>query len=735
VIPELYPEASRHLMAAFEAKAALSTTWARYLDDGLIDIVIVTQPDGAGRIAVVAYWPVGARAALTSLFATCTSELRASLDSLVTESVDLFSILKRPRAPQQRRLFPLSDSEDHFKSLLTQSCMDGVLDTQFQVVLGSQPFSKSPDHDTAKRVRVALRHLLEWSAALADGHQLGAWVTPVSPEIEAEPPTEIHHFSILEPGTLDTERDVASFDLANYSGQGGISGTAGSYVDLAFRHWKEPTGIEETLSRQVDLAIDAVARLGDIFASLAEAAPASKRVIARPDQANSVAWLEAAQSSRRWGADDLAKLKNSETGIGVVVDTSELTLLVATGDEVYERTVPDASPLNAHIQRGVAAEGAVRDAAATWGLPDFVLRPHVERKGRGVREISDGLLLAGDHGLIIEVKSRDTTPGSPSREVAWLAKKIAEGARQAGGTLRRLSSDTVNMVNGRGRDISINGAEVRWVGVVIIDHPAPPADYRIPDLSCSFPIVVLLRRDWEFLFDQLRSTHAVISYLERVGNSAPVLGEEPARYYELAAADAGAKPAYLDISHFPSGVLISAPTLPWAPAGSDGDEAHGMVRIMCEDIALTNFDRPETDRLQVLAAIDSLPIGHRTDLGKFLLDGLNHARQVDPETAFWKLRTFRTSVAATQLGFGVCSKFSELARQAFISWVRLRHYERGDLDTLADSVSIGVLLTPRHDGLRDWDTTMIAVFGDPELDEEELQLYRNLWNEDRSDVS
>src|ERR1700729_426814 len=126
-------------MAAFEAKAALSTTWARYLDDGLIDIVIVTQPDGAGRITVVAYWPVGARAALTSLFATCTSELRASLDSLVTEAVDLFGILKRPRAPQQRRFFPLSDSEDHFKSLLTQSCMDGVLDTQFQVVLGSQP--------------------------------------------------------------------------------------------------------------------------------------------------------------------------------------------------------------------------------------------------------------------------------------------------------------------------------------------------------------------------------------------------------------------------------------------------------------------------------------------------------------------------------------------------------------------------------------------------------------------
>ncbi|WP_328842929.1 hypothetical protein [Streptomyces sp. NBC_00258] len=35
---------------------------------------------------------------------------------------------------------------------------------------------------------------------------------------------------------------------------------------------------------------------------------------------------------------------------------------------------------------------------------------------------------------------------------------------------------------------------------------------------------------------QLRSTHAVVGYLHRVGTSAPVLGGEPERYYELAAA-------------------------------------------------------------------------------------------------------------------------------------------------------------------------------------------------------
>lgn len=48
----------------------------------------------------------------------------------------------------------------------------------------------------------------------------------------------------------------------------------------------------------------------------------------------------------------------------------------------------------------------------------------------------------------------------------------------------------------------------------------------------------------------------------------------------------------------------------------------------------------------------------------------------------------------------------------------------------ADAVSVGVLLTPRTDGLRDWDTTMATVIGDPELTDDELQQDRELWNTD-----
>jgi hypothetical protein len=84
---------------------------------------------------------------------------------------------------------------------------------------------------------------------------------------------------------------------------------------------------------------------------------------------------------------------------------------------------------------------------------------------------------------------------------------------------------------------------------------------------------------------------------------------------------------------------------------------------------------------------------------------------------------------APQLGFGVCSRLDDATRVAFRSWLLLRHHERGthgdDLDTLT---SVGVLLTPRHDDYRDWDTTMVGITGDPELTEEDLRGSRELWN-------
>ncbi|NUV82747.1 hypothetical protein [Streptomyces sp. CAI-155] len=57
------------------------------------------------------------------------------------------------------------------------------------------------------------------------------------------------------------------------------------------------------------------------------------------------------------------------------------------------------------------------------------------------------------------------------------------------------------------------------------------------------PSIALTRRDRDFLFNQLRSTIAVLDYIYRAAKEPAVpLGEEPVRYYELAATGAETPP-------------------------------------------------------------------------------------------------------------------------------------------------------------------------------------------------
>ncbi|MFJ4681680.1 hypothetical protein [Kitasatospora sp. NPDC088783] len=156
-----------------------------------------------------------------------------------------------------------------------------------------------------------------------------------------------------------------------------------------------------------------------------------------------------------------------------------------------------------------------------------------------------------------------------------------------------------------------------------------------------------------------------------------------------------------------------------------------MVRIMLEDIATSPLEAEELENWQkVLASLDSLPVGYRSDLGRLLLDSLSAFRDTDPETVKWQARTFFAGPAEDQLGFVVCSTLSEQTRAAFSAWLELRHHERGETADLSDLTSIGVLLTPRSDGYRDWDTTVLAVSGDLKLTDDELSRYRAVWNPD-----
>lgn len=421
------------------------------------------------------------------------------------------------------------------------------------------------------------------------------------------------------------------------------------------------------------------------------------------------------------------------------LSSGTLTLVLGTEQGTMRRQIPPAMPLRVASTRGKAAEDATHTAASMWGMPDFVLQPAVRQKGSGVRELGDGIIVLGELGLVLQVKSREATGDKESRECRWIKKQTRKALSQARGTIRKLDAEPTTLTNMRGREVELDGSDVRWLSVVIIDHDSPPRQLPTTAEELS-DAVVLLRRDWEFLFDQLRSTHAVSRYLRRVAGDPLELGDEPLRYHHLAALDANARPRGLD----PAIQELEAPeyfepALPLAPAGADGDElGHRFFRSMLEDIASIELrSSTESQRIWALAELDSMPVRHRANVGIELHEKLELASaSTESDPAFRLSRVFG-GLDRTQLCFGACSRTADgEVEQVFSTWVQLRHHEfteRLDLPE-RNPITVGVLLTPRpSDGL--WDTTMTAIFGPLQLSADRLKLFREAWGDEASAMS
>jgi hypothetical protein len=155
------------------------------------------------------------------------------------------------------------------------------------------------------------------------------------------------------------------------------------------------------------------------------------------------------------------------------------------------------------------------------------------------------------------------------------------------------------------------------------DHPRPRA---LEDYVRAAQSVTMLRRDWEFLFEQLKSAHALLGYMQRVANSPPVaLGTEPVRY-EFAMADQRAPSAKLDPPlDVPGTVARSVPLLPLEPA------AYGeIVPAVQEDVAeaAARDGSDPAALLEVPAAVDVAPVADRAELGRLLARWLEEVREV-----------------------------------------------------------------------------------------------------------
>jgi hypothetical protein len=192
------------------------------------------------------------------------------------------------------------------------------------------------------------------------------------------------------------------------------------------------------------------------------------------------------------------------------------------------------------IDPGLQIEDYARRLAGDLGVKDFVYHPVQIRKGSATREISDGLLVAGNRGLILQVKSRHPDAAhqdTPEKATSWCAKNAAAAVRQADGTRKSLERGSVTARSLRGFERILPDAS-QWPAVVIIDHPVAA--------SMEFPAtpntVYISLSDWRNLHSWLRSTWGVITYVHRAldSNLHVRLGNEIDRYAALLSADLSA---------------------------------------------------------------------------------------------------------------------------------------------------------------------------------------------------
>lgn len=213
------------------------------------------------------------------------------------------------------------------------------------------------------------------------------------------------------------------------------------------------------------------------------------------------------------------------------------------------------------------------------------------------------------------------------------------------------------------------------------------------------------------------------------------IGDEPARYFELAHADEQAPPRPPAPWIEQIGAIQAArPILPKAPASAADAGGHAIFRVLLENVAESAFTGEEEYRLEMLARLDRFSVGDRAELRRLLMERLDAARTVDVGTTRWQHRLVVQDADALQLSFSVGSHMTETHREIYEGWVLLRRHEFIEL-TAADTTdlpwTVAVLLTPRHDGYRAWDTTLIATCDDTSLDDDERARLAAIWNEAR----
>lgn len=722
--PRLFVAARGHLRQAQEARTNLIETWNAISEERAFGTWIEIQSDSNRELWCSFAVPDDVRNRLEMSCTQFVESIKRALDTCIlstaTATYGLGGLVIR-----DDHTMPMCSSDSQFEESVEAGRLAGLRPDQVDVVRRFQPFADGGNGYVGHHVA----HLAAATAALAAGHRLfTAWAGTASPQTLLPPGVELIETLIDAPGTLTAPKRLAVFRLLPADSAVEFLVRAGTPFDPILDVPPWPASSDDNCSARssalltlTDKFIDALERSAnagvrvDELVALEESAPATP----------TAAWLPVHFDESAAESEVRAAIQQSDRGMATYrMPNGSLTYLRLDAGQVIGREIGAASALAPGGEFGPAVEDATRAAAARWGLPDFVLSPRVVAKGSGIREIGDGTILSGRRGIALQVKARNVCEDSPERAAKWLMKNSRDGLRQARGTIRTtLGGTRVTLTNLRKRDIEVAGAFVSWIPVVVLDHPNPPLGV-IPDPDPKGPCVVLTRQDWEFLWAQLRSSTAIVDYVHRVAEEAPIeLGAETNRYFDLADRDWAAPPNPVpDWVDSAGGESSHLPTLPKDPADSADELGHEVFQRILEDIAATQFTGDETRRVQVLSLVDQVAVAARADLGRLLLRRMIKCASAAEHEFRLEHRLMYVNDGELHLSFTTMTLLTGYQRHLFQTWVLHRRQRFLDASKAQGPVwpwTVGVLLTPRFSAGRLWDTTTIATNGPPHFDEAE----------------
>lgn len=720
---EQYASARAHLKAAERARTELLAAWNGVDPGEALEAWILTEPGGTGELRAASYVTDVAGEQFEEHAAMFLRSVKAAMDSAVHATATIVCTSFGP-VDATLHAMPLKAKVDEFAALIPGGHLLALRPDQVRILERFQPFATD---SSSSLIASHMQHLAGALERLGRGERLVCgWATHTGPEVLAPEGATLLSFETEPDGPLATPRPLIKFRVDPPDAAPGVQVRPNVALDPIIEAPPWPVELDDNLrARTARILVIARHLLEALERSVST--PTFIQRYGRIDDVAPVAtagvWKPVLFDSEEQKSEILEGLTGSDLNLGSIrSDDGSYTLLRFEDGQVLGREIPEATPPEPSMPLGTGTELAALRAAARWGLPDFVFHPLTIPKGSGFREIGDGSLISGSRGITLQVKARDGATGNVEREASWLQRKTGEGLRQAYGTIRMLTEHDLTLTNLRDRDVAIRGDEIEWAPVVILDHPNPPAGVT-PEREPELKGLILTRRDWEFLWEQLRSVSAVIEYAHRVADDDRIeLGTEVARYYDLADRDQNATPTPMEPWMIAVGAAqISGPTLPRDPANTTDTAGHSVFRQILNDIAATDFGGDELVRLEVLSLIDQSWVGHRAELGRTLLRRIDYCALAPADTLRAQHRITFVGGGALQLSFSVYSHFTGYHRQIFEAWVLHRpqtFLQRSGATGPDYPWTVAVLLTPRPEGDRLWDTTVLAANGAPAYDDE-----------------